>query len=356
MHTHVLGPKRRGPSGDPHLKCVICGKSQRTNLKNDTVIKCEQTDNPGGLCCKDCFGKIPDNTPRNCEEWLKATLINSLCEICGKRTEAIMTCMLCEKHACDFCLAPESFETYGFSSGFPLCTRCLPQRAKSSENGEISRYHNGVEHRWCLFCQEFHPVIDKKPMCPLDDSSTPKLIEILEEDPDHFYHSTPLTKKKDRKTKSEDTPGQNFIKEGSSEIAAAIITMTKAIADNSAQITQLISLQSQANNNPATLNTPYTKAARGEFLVRDSSTVFDENTAAEAEQLHVPQRVAEQKMTEQIYELKELVLSLKKQQNRQNSNVQNQTNSNSNNSRAFHARRRNQNKNKKKAQNRDQTE
>ena len=263
-----------------------------------------------------------------------------------------MTCLLCEKHACDFCLAPESFETYGFSSGFPLCNRCLPQNAKSSENGEISRYHNGVEHRWCLFCQEFNPVIDKKTMCPLDDPSSPKLIQILEEDPDHFYYSTPKTKKEDRKTISEDNPGQKFIKEGSSEIAAAIITMTKAIADNSAQISQLISLQCQSNDNKTTLNAPYSKAAKGKYLVRDSSTVFDEETAAEAEKLHVPQRIAEQKMTEQIHELKNLVLSLKKQQN---SPAQNSQNDKPINNRAFHMRRRNQNKSKKKTQNSDQT-
>ena len=348
-HNHVIGPKRRGPAVDPELKCIICGKSQKNNLKKGIVAKCEASNSPGGLCCTTCFAKIPKATPKNCEEWLKATLVGSICEICSGKTDSIMTCLLCEKYTCVTCLAPESFESYGISSGFPLCENCLPQKARSSPNGEISRFHNGIEHTWCVMCQEFHPVIDIKPMCPLDDTSKPKIIKLLEEDPDHFFHSTPILVKK---TKSEASPGPKFVSQGSSEIAAAIITMTKAIADNSAQISQILSLQKETDlkNN---LNAAYQKQARGEYSVRDVATEFDEVVAAEAEELHIPRRVAEQKMSDQINELKNLVLSLKNREFNQNYNSQNKNNQKTNNStspaNAFHKRRQNQrNKNNKK--------
>ena len=167
LHTHLVGPRKRGPKVIDAKRCINCGIS--VNCK--TGKACEASDAVGGLLCPPCFKRVPDGTPNVCTDWLSVLNHKEVCSICTKVQEDLLVSACCDRPVCSKCVVTSSFEHW-IASGLEsiTCFDCFPTSALPWLSADPSI--------WCVLCCEPHSV-GKIPLCTDSQRTCVPLISLL---------------------------------------------------------------------------------------------------------------------------------------------------------------------------------
>ena len=257
FHRHPIGPKPpRGRPAADWIRCIACGLSTKTK----SFVTCGMSNEPGGRLCGQCFSKVPEHCPADCNSWLYYLLPKKSCQSCSTYSDQLVICELCDRDICASCSVPETYETFmGFGIRGIVCLSCCPPSIRIRPNNNPN---------WCFLCCSEHSS-GILPACQDPATLELPLLHQLREGRSRFSDSATslaISQRLASRTVDRTPPPTQSLLPGSPRVAATNQIQTIDSSHGPSPIAVCISGSTTRNQSPLTPRQSHTKASLGNTI------------------------------------------------------------------------------------------